>query len=64
MIFILVGLIFLALGVMGMYVWWWFLVEIIKGLISLSLTVFGLLFMVTGARRLLNGPRDSEEKDD
>ncbi|MBF0410774.1 MAG: hypothetical protein HQM10_25740 [Candidatus Riflebacteria bacterium] len=64
MVFILVGLIFLVLGIMGMYVWWWFLVEIIKGLVSLTLTVLGCLFIITGGRILLRGPKEAEEKDD
>ncbi|MBF0544486.1 MAG: hypothetical protein HQM08_08640 [Candidatus Riflebacteria bacterium] len=64
MVFILVGLIFLVLGVAGMYTWWWFLVEIIKGLVSLTFTVLGVLFIITGGRILLRGPRESEDKDE
>ncbi|MBF0410783.1 MAG: hypothetical protein HQM10_25785 [Candidatus Riflebacteria bacterium] len=64
MVFILVGLIFLALGVAGMYTWWWFLVEILKGLVSLSFTTLGVLFIITGGRILLRGPKAAEESED
>jgi len=64
MVFILVGLVFLVLGIMGMYAWWWFLVEIIKGLVALSLTVLGTLFIITGTRILVRGSREEEEAED
>ncbi|MBF0499282.1 MAG: hypothetical protein HQM09_04075 [Candidatus Riflebacteria bacterium] len=65
MVFILVGLIFLVLGLMGMYIWWWFLVEIIKGLVALSLTVLGTVFIITGGRILLRGSKqESDEKEE
>ena len=64
MVFILVGLIFLVLGIAGMYTWWWFLIEIIKGLVSLTLTVLGTLFIITGGRILLRGPKGAEDKEE
>ncbi|MBF0544507.1 MAG: hypothetical protein HQM08_08745 [Candidatus Riflebacteria bacterium] len=60
--FILIGLIFFALGILGMITWWWFLAEIIKGLITLSLVFFGLLFVVVGSRKLLRGSKASDEE--
>jgi hypothetical protein len=46
------GAIALALGVWALASWWWFVVEIIQGLIALGLVIGGGLAIAVEARRM------------
>ena len=46
------GAIALALGVWALASWWWFVVEIIQGLIVLGLVIGGGLAIAVEARRM------------
>lgn len=48
----IIGAVALALGVWALASWWWFVVEIIQGLISLALVVGGALAIAVAARRM------------
>ena len=45
------GAVALALGIWAMVYWWWFVVEIIEGLIALGLVVGGALAIAIAIRR-------------
>ena len=45
---VIVGLVLLALGLWGAVSWWWFLVDIIKGLIVVGLFGTGLVLVGLG----------------
>ena len=55
---IVVGLILLALGLWGAVAWWWFLVDIIKGLIVVGLLGTGLVMLGLG---LMKSPESNSE---
>jgi len=46
------GAVALALGIWAMVYWWWFVVEIIQGLIALGLVVGGVLAIAIAVRRM------------
>jgi len=46
------GAISLALGVWALVSWWWFIVEIIQGLIALVLVIGGALAIAIALRRM------------
>lgn len=45
------GVVALALGVWGLVSWWWFVVEILQGLVALGLVVGGVLAIAIAIRR-------------
>lgn len=45
---IITGLVFLALGAWAIASWWWFVLDIIKGLVAILLIVIGLIFVGLG----------------
>ena len=48
----IIGVVALALGVWALTYWWWFVIEIIEGLIALGLIAGGGLAIAIAARRL------------
>ncbi len=48
----IIGAVALALGVWALASWWWFVVEIIQGLIALGLVIGGALAMAIAIRRM------------
>jgi len=48
----IIGAIVLGLGIWALVSWWWFVVEIIQGLIALVLVVSGVLTLAVAIRRL------------
>ena len=54
------GAIVLGLGVWAMASWWWFVVEIIQGLIALGLVIGGALAIAIAARRMYRAKHTGE----
>ena len=48
----IIGALALGLGVWALVSWWWFVVEIIQGLIALGLVVGGALAVAIAVRRI------------
>ncbi len=48
----IIGLIALVLGLVGLVYWWWFIVEVIEGLIVVGLIVGGALAVAIALRRM------------
>jgi hypothetical protein len=49
---IIFGLVALALGLWGVSVWWWSIVEILRGLIPIVLILLGLVALGAGVTRM------------
>ncbi len=45
------GIITLAIGIWALASWWWFVVEIIEGLVALGLVIGGTLTIAIAIRR-------------
>ncbi len=56
----IIGAVTLALGVWALASWWWFVVEIIQGLIALALVVGGALALAIAARRMYRAKQTGE----
>jgi hypothetical protein len=54
------GAIALALGIWAMVYWWWFVVEIIQGLVALGLVVGGVLAIAIAIRRMYRAKTSAE----
>ena len=54
------GAIALGLGVWALASWWWFVVEIIQGLIALGLVIGGALAIAIAARRMYRAKQTGE----
>jgi hypothetical protein len=54
------GAIALVLGVWALVSWWWFVVEIIQGLIALALVIGGGLAIAIEARRMYRAKQTGE----
>ncbi len=54
------GAIALALGVWALASWWWFVVEIIQGLIALGLVIGGALAVAIAARGMYRAKQTGE----
>ena len=48
----IIGAVALGLGVWALVSWWWFVVEIIQGLIALTLVIGGGLAIAIAVRRM------------
>jgi hypothetical protein len=49
---IIFGLVALALGLWGVSVWWWSIVEILRGLVPILLILLGLVALGAGVTRM------------
>ncbi|MBF0453946.1 MAG: hypothetical protein HQL72_03895 [Magnetococcales bacterium] len=56
---IIFGLVALALGLWGVSVWWWSIVEILRGLVPIALILLGLVALGAGVTRM----REQERAD-
>ena len=56
----IIGAVALALGVWALVYCWWFVVEIIEGLIALGLIVGGALAMAIAIRRMYRAKTPAE----
>ncbi len=56
----IIGAVALALGVWALASWWWFVVEIIQGLIALALVVGGALALAIAARKMYRAKQTGE----
>jgi len=54
------GAVALALGIWALVYWWWFVVEIIEGLIALGLVVGGALAIAIAIRRMYRAKTPAE----
>jgi len=54
------GAVALALGIWAMVYWWWFVVEIIQGLVALGLVVGGVLAIAIAIRRMQRAKTPAE----
>ncbi|MBF0144752.1 MAG: hypothetical protein HQL84_02005 [Magnetococcales bacterium] len=60
MVKIIFGLLALALGLWGLSVWWWSVVEMLRGLVSLLLIIIGFVALGAGITRI----RDAGHQDE
>ena len=58
---IIVGLLALAFGIWGLTVWWWSVVELLRGLIPMVLLLIGILSLATGVSEVR---QEQEVKDE
>ncbi|MBF0381850.1 MAG: hypothetical protein HQL69_12580 [Magnetococcales bacterium] len=56
---IIFGLVALALGLWGVSVWWWSIVEILRGIVPIALILLGLVALGAGVTKM----RDKEHDD-
>jgi len=56
----IIGAVALALGVWALASWWWFVVEIIQGLIALAMVVGGALAIAIAVRRMYRAKQTGE----
>ncbi len=56
----IIGAVALGLGVWALVSWWWFVVEIIQGLIALGLVIGGALAIAIAARRMYRAKHTGE----
>jgi hypothetical protein len=54
------GAVALALGIWALVYWWWFVVEIIEGLVALGLVVGGALAIAIAIRRTYRAKTPAE----
>ncbi|MBF0621343.1 MAG: hypothetical protein HQL54_05400 [Magnetococcales bacterium] len=65
MLTIVFGLVALALGLWGLSAWWWSVVEILRGLMPIVLTLLGLVAIGAGVTRIRESiPSPSEPDED
>ncbi|MBF0382321.1 MAG: hypothetical protein HQL69_14955 [Magnetococcales bacterium] len=49
---IIFGLVSLALGLWGVSVWWWSVVEVLRGVVPVALILLGLVALGAGVTRM------------
>ncbi|MHC4172285.1 MAG: hypothetical protein ACYTBX_01195 [Planctomycetota bacterium] len=54
------GAVALALGVWALVYWWWFVVEIVQGLVALGLVIGGVLAIAIAIRRMYRAKTPAE----
>jgi uncharacterized integral membrane protein len=59
----IVGAVALALGVWALAYCWWFVVEIIEGLIALGLVIGGALAMAVAIRRMYREKQTAKQEE-
>ncbi len=50
---IIAGLVILAIGIWAIASWWWFIIDIIKGVIAILLVFSGLTLVSLGIKNVL-----------
>jgi hypothetical protein len=58
---IIFGLVSLALGLWGVSVWWWSVVELLRGVVPVSLILLGLVALGAGVTRMRDSNGASNE---
>ncbi|MEW6219802.1 MAG: magnetosome protein MamI [Thermodesulfobacteriota bacterium] len=61
---IILGVVALAFGVWGLGVWWWSVVEVVRGLVPVAAVVFGLVAVGAGIAGLRKGASQDEADED
>ena len=56
----IIGAVTLCLGIWALVSWWWFVVEIIQGLIALGLVIIGGLAIAVEVRRMCRAKQTDE----
>jgi hypothetical protein len=56
----IIGAVALVLGICALARWWWFVEDIIKGLVALGLVVGGVLTLAIAARRVYRARTSAE----
>jgi len=59
----IIGAIALALGVWALVYCWWFVIEIIEGLIAIGLVVGGLLAVAVAIRRMYREKQTTTQEE-
>ncbi len=59
----IIGAVALGLGVWALVSWWWFVVEIIQGLIALGLVVGGALAIAIAMRRMYRAKQTAKQEE-
>ena len=57
----IIGVVALALGIWALTYCWWFVVEIIQGLVALGLIVIGVLAMAVAIRKMYREKQTAAE---
>jgi len=58
----IISAIALGLGVWAMVSWWWFVAEIIQGLVALGLVIGGVLAIAIAIRRIYRAKQTAKEE--
>jgi len=58
---IIAGLVLLAIGLWAIVSWWWFIWDIIRGLIAILFVLAGLTLLGLGAKNSSRKPAETEE---
>lgn len=61
---IIFGLVALALGLWGISVWWWSVVELLRGLVPILLILLGLVALGAGVTRMRESGASHSEPDE
>jgi uncharacterized integral membrane protein len=59
----IVGAVALALGIWALVYCWWFVVEIIEGLVALGLVIGGALAMAVAIRRMYREKQTAKQEE-
>lgn len=60
---ITIGLVLLALGIWGAASWWWFLWDVIKGIVVIGLFLSGLTLVGVGIKNYSEGEESKSEAE-
>ena len=61
---IIFGLVSLALGLWGVSVWWWSIVEVLRGVVPIMLILLGIVALGAGVTRMRDQNGVRHEPDD
>lgn len=60
---IIIGLLALSLGLWGLSVWWYSVVELLRGLVPLILVLTGMLALMAGVTRIRTEKHDVNDEE-
>ena len=60
---IIFGLVSLALGLWGVSVWWWSIVEVLRGVVPVALILLGIVALGAGVTRMRDRNSTPYESD-